>query len=250
MVTIIAHRGFSSILPENTISAFKKAVELQAEFIELDVLLTKDLVPIVIHDDSTGRTTNDFTNRYICDLEYHDIQLLDAGLWFSKEHINEKIPTLQEALQLANEKTRFFIEIKETQVTTKQKYIEIIHRILMQFPHKHIIGSFDLELLDLSLQKDPSLAICGLVETEEQLHKFLGKGFSHIGIWDQLINETTISYLKQKKITVWTFTADIESEWERLIDLQVDGIITNELMALQQHVSQKVKNLNFSIAKK
>ncbi|CAG0947487.1 partial Glycerophosphodiester phosphodiesterase, partial [Anaerolineae bacterium] len=93
---IIGHRGGSAYTPENTLSAFNHALELGADGIELDVTLTKDNVPVVIHDDKVDRTTNG--HGLVKDLMLDQIKQLDAGSWFNEKFRGEKIPTLAEVL--------------------------------------------------------------------------------------------------------------------------------------------------------
>lgn len=95
---ITAHRGLSSVAPENTLAAIQKAIELGAKSIEIDVQISKDGVPIVFHDFTVNRCTNG--QGLVQDIEYSELAKLDAGLWFSDEFENEKIPTLAEVLIL------------------------------------------------------------------------------------------------------------------------------------------------------
>jgi glycerophosphoryl diester phosphodiesterase len=93
---ILGHRGASAYTPENTLIAFQRAFELGADGIELDVTLTQDGIPIVIHDDWVDRTTNG--TGPVSDMTLEEIRQLDAGGWFNEEFRGEKIPTLEEVL--------------------------------------------------------------------------------------------------------------------------------------------------------
>lgn len=99
----IAHRGASGYAPENTLAAFKKALEFDIDVIELDVHLTKDNHLVVIHDKTVNRTTDG--KGKVADKTLAELQKLDAGN-------GEKIPTLQEVLDLVNRKALVSIEIK------------------------------------------------------------------------------------------------------------------------------------------
>ena len=96
---IAAHRGVSSLAPENTLSAFQKAAAMGCEWIEFDVQLTQDGSPVVIHDKTVERCTNGV--GIVSEMTLKELKLLDAGSWFSKEFCNETIPTLEEVLSLA-----------------------------------------------------------------------------------------------------------------------------------------------------
>ncbi|MFP4698544.1 MAG: glycerophosphodiester phosphodiesterase family protein [Eubacteriales bacterium] len=97
---IIAHRGASGIAPENTIVSFQKAIDQGAEGIELDVHLTKDEIPVVIHDETIDRTTDG--SGYIKDFTFEELNRYDAGNYFDKKFMNEKIPTLEQVLELSD----------------------------------------------------------------------------------------------------------------------------------------------------
>ncbi|WP_156684012.1 MULTISPECIES: glycerophosphoryl diester phosphodiesterase [unclassified Vibrio] len=97
MCKTIAHRGLSSQAPENTLSAFKLAVEKGSRWIEIDVQLSRDGVPVVIHDETVNRCTNG--RGLIREMTLSQLKVLDAGLWFGDKFQNEPIPTLLETLQ-------------------------------------------------------------------------------------------------------------------------------------------------------
>ena len=93
---VVAHRGYSAQYPENTVSAFEAAIDAGADMIELDVCLTKDRVPVVIHDKTLERTTDG--NGLVSELTLSKLKKLDAGSWFSPEFKGLTIPTLEEIL--------------------------------------------------------------------------------------------------------------------------------------------------------
>ncbi|WP_100065757.1 glycerophosphodiester phosphodiesterase [Miniphocaeibacter massiliensis] len=122
MKKIFAHRGSKGTHPENTFASIKEAVKVGADGIEIDVHLSKDRKLIVIHDETVDRTTNG--RGYIKDMTLEEIKELDAGSWFDEKYKDEKIPTIDELLELLNElkfKGTLNIEIK----TDKIKYRKI-----------------------------------------------------------------------------------------------------------------------------
>jgi glycerophosphoryl diester phosphodiesterase len=115
-VLIVAHRGASAYEPENTIRSFERAFKLGADFVELDVRLSKDGVLVVIHDEAADRTTNG--SGLVRSLTLNQLRLLDAGK-------GEKIPTLKEVLERFNrDEHMFFIEAKEPGL--EEKLLEAI----------------------------------------------------------------------------------------------------------------------------
>ena len=108
---IYAHRGWSAAAPENTMAAFRKALSVPyVAGLELDVQLSKDGVPVVIHDFTLGRTTTG--QGYVRNHTLKELRALDAGAWFGPEFQGERIPTLAEALALAKGRAIVNIELK------------------------------------------------------------------------------------------------------------------------------------------
>ncbi|MGE6573902.1 glycerophosphodiester phosphodiesterase [Paenibacillus xylanexedens] len=107
----VAHRGFSSIAPENTMAAFLMAMERpEVQWMELDVQLSRDGVPVIIHDFTVDRTTNG--KGLVRETDWADLQRLDAGAWKNKSYKGERIPTLSELLDRSCGRVRLNIELK------------------------------------------------------------------------------------------------------------------------------------------
>ncbi len=110
MVDVIAHRGASAYAPENTLASFSKAIELKADWFELDVHLSKDGQVVVIHDGSLERVSG--IKKTVPEMTLAEIKEADAGAWFGKAFTGERIPTLDETLALAKGRVGVYIEIK------------------------------------------------------------------------------------------------------------------------------------------
>ena len=154
---LIAHRGASAHAPENTMAAFRCAAESGAKWIEFDVHLTHDGVPIIIHDDTFDRTT-DGTGK-IADTKWADVQKLDAGNWFDPKFKGERVPHLAEVLKLALERNlRPMIEIKPCEgramATTMVTLIEA-SKIWPRDDAPPVILSFDPEVLGIASKFQP-----------------------------------------------------------------------------------------------
>ncbi|MBT2284519.1 glycerophosphodiester phosphodiesterase [Paenibacillus polymyxa] len=107
----VAHRGFASIAPENTMAAFLMAMERpEVQWMELDVQLSRDSVPVVIHDFTVDRTTNG--KGLVRETDWADLQRLDAGAWKNKSYKGERIPALSEVLDRSCGRVRLNIELK------------------------------------------------------------------------------------------------------------------------------------------
>jgi len=99
---IIGHRGAAEYAPENTLEGIHAAADMGVKWVELDVKLTKDQVPIIFHDEELERTTG--VSGLVAQTNYADIQELDAGSWFGESFIGAKIPTLEEAVDVLIER--------------------------------------------------------------------------------------------------------------------------------------------------
>jgi len=96
-IKVVAHRGAANFGPENTLRAFEKAIELGADYIELDVRETRDGHFVIMHDETVDRTTDGA--GAVADLTLADIKTLDAGAWYASEYAGERVPTLQQVIE-------------------------------------------------------------------------------------------------------------------------------------------------------
>lgn len=95
---VIGHRGAAAYAPENTIEGIHTAADMGVEWVELDVKLTRDDVPIIFHDDMLDRTTNG--SGAVAETDYEDLKQLETGSWFGDSFSGIKIPTLEEAVEV------------------------------------------------------------------------------------------------------------------------------------------------------
>jgi glycerophosphoryl diester phosphodiesterase len=157
--SIIAHRGFSSQAPENTLAAFRLAIQSGFTNIELDVQLTRDNIPIVVHDKTVDRTTNG--KGEVANLSYQDIQALDAGSWFSEKFKGEKVPSLEEVLLEIGPKAHLHIELKSVQHDLPSEVYECLQKLTTPLDHgiyeapRITITSSQLEQLKRSIKLLP-----------------------------------------------------------------------------------------------
>ena len=107
---VAAHRGFSEKYPENTMAAFRAAIEAGADEIETDVRMTADGELVLIHDDNVSRTT-DGTGK-VCEMTLAELKKLDAGVKKGKEFAGARIPTLRELLELCKEHPALTLDIE------------------------------------------------------------------------------------------------------------------------------------------
>ena len=95
---IIGHRGAAGYAPENTLDSIKTAAEMGFDWVEFDVKLTKDSVPILFHDETLDRTTNG--HGKVADTTFEEIRELEAGSWFSDGFAGVQVPSLEETIEV------------------------------------------------------------------------------------------------------------------------------------------------------
>ncbi len=111
MVMLIGHRGACGHAPENTLASLRKARELGVDWVEFDVQLARDGVPVLLHDDTLDRTTD--ATGPVADYDVRTLSGVDAGMWFQEAFRGEPVPTLEDAVQvLSAEGLRANVEIK------------------------------------------------------------------------------------------------------------------------------------------
>jgi len=153
----IAHRGASAIAPENTLAALRLAHAAGAPWVEFDAKLTRDGVPILMHDDTLNRTTDG--EGKVADINWLDIQKLDAGSWFASRFRGERVPLLAEALEVVLEQNmRLNLEIKPCPGRAKATAMVTMIETAKLWPDDRpppLISSFDEEALSIAAQLQP-----------------------------------------------------------------------------------------------
>ena len=225
-IRIIAHRGASAYAPENTLAAFRKAKELGTGWFELDVYLSGDGIPVVLHDETVDRTTDGTGN--ITEKNIGEIKLLDAGSWFGPEFAGEKIPTLDEAVAFARDNINIYIEIKDANPDLPAKILECVksHDMVKNV----VIQSFSLEQLSIIRNLHKTIAIEYLVGDymEIDLQRAASVGARSINPSFKELNADDVAQIHRLDLAVVPYTIDDPGDMERLLAMGVDGLITNK----------------------
>ncbi len=234
--TVMAHRGLSADAPENTLYAFSDAISVGADFIELDVQQTRDGVLVVMHDSNLKRTTG--VNKDIWDVDYADIQDLDAGSWFDPAYANARIPTLEETLQFVDKRAKLNIEIKPTKHgsdTLEQDVAELITRY--QYTDACYVTSFSYGSLKKVKEANPEIRTGYLMSVAYGQFYSLkyADAFSlnKVFVTSQVVNA---AHQQGKQIFAWTVNS--MSEVRSLCNLHVDSIITDDPVMVQNVISR------------
>jgi glycerophosphoryl diester phosphodiesterase len=226
---IYAHRGASAYAPENTMAAFRKALDMKAGGIELDVHLSRDGIPIVCHDDKVDRVSNG--SGLVREKTLKELKGLDFGSWFSSEYEGEKIPTLEEVLELLEDWDGILnIEIKKAAVQyegIEEKTVELLRRHNMI--DRTIISSFNHYCLLTVKKFEPSLKIgllysAGLVEPWVYAKRIGAEAIHpmYLGVVPLIAQGC-----RDNGIILNAWTADNPEHIRGLAAMGVSGIITN-----------------------
>lgn len=231
---VIAHRGDSSRAPENTLPAFQKAMDAGADMIEMDVQITTDGVPVVFHDVLLNEHTNGV--GLLSDFSLKKLRSLDAGSWFSKDFIGEKVPLLREALELTKGKMNLNIEIKAESVTEKSKD-GIEERVckeigLFEMENQVIISSFDYRVLERVKKISPSIKT-GLLFNKKQSGKLspselvqnYGSYSFHCNRWQ--LRKRWIAECRKIGVPIFVYTVNNSWAMKTLIKKGVAGIFSD-----------------------
>lgn len=228
---VIAHRGFSGEFPENTRIAFQKAIEVGSDMIELDIRFSKDGRLVVMHDATLERTTNG--EGKVADYTLKELKELDAGSKFSPRFAGEKVPTLQEILELAKDRVPVNIEMKN-QDPGRLPIEELAARALGEvkkagMERQVIFSSFYPSALERIRELDPRLWVAFLYHRHWNSisEASAGRSFSVLNLRSQFLTKSKIAKIREAGIRINVYTVNAEDELEQFVRWGVDGIITN-----------------------
>lgn len=221
---IWAHRGASALAPENTLAAFALAAAVGADGLELDIHLSHDGFPVVLHDDTLDRTTDGDGPVERWRLE--DLQELDAGSWFSADYAGETLPTLLEVLAMFAGHLRLNLEVKDARAGLA------VLDLLRDFPEADVlVSSFDRELLKVLRRAAPELPLAVLLDRDDwhralALAVELGAVAFHPRA--DLVNRPMLTACRAAGLVVNVWTVDAPDAVRRLVRLGVDGLFAND----------------------
>lgn len=229
MIKNFAHRGFSGKYPENTLLAFKKAIEFHADGIELDVQLTEDDEIVIIHDESIDRTTNG--KGLVKDYTYEELKKFDASYIYTGKFGFNKIPTLKEYFTLIkNTNIITNIELK-TSIFQYNGIEEKVYNLIKEFNFEDrvIISSFN----HYSILKMKTLAPhikCGFLTESWIINPGQYLKDNHIECYHPhfaILTHDMVKHLKKFDIEINTWTVNKEEDIRDLISKKVDILIGN-----------------------
>jgi len=237
MPLVIAHRGANRLAPENTVAAFKKALEFNVDGFENDVHMTSDGRLVVCHDDAVDRTSNG--TGLICEKTFEELRALDFGGWFAPEFAGEKIPTLEEFFELCGPLKVVNVEIKRA-VDGSIACAAAVVRMAKEMGvfDKLIVSSFDMDMLQACLAEDADTRICFLYapDNEEACEEIeddpAGFAKKHkLYAYHPFVMLVSPDYIEEchgAGIVVNPWTINQDHAMNMLCEWGADGIITDE----------------------
>lgn len=230
-VLITAHRGNSSIAPENTLPAFESAIDAKSDLVELDYYHSADGVPVVIHDSLLDRTTDaeqvlGRAKLTVSDQRLADLQKLDVGSWFDDKFAGTRLPTLLQSLAVIQPRSVTLIERKAGDAASLVKLLE--EQKLLE---KVVVQAFDFEFVAACRKISPTLALgalCGKTANIEQLKAAADTGADLI-VWNhEKLGREQVEQIHQLGKKAWVYTVDDPARARTLVSWGIDGIITNK----------------------
>ncbi|GAB6906070.1 Glycerophosphoryl diester phosphodiesterase [Desulfosarcina cetonica] len=230
----IAHRGVCARYPENTLAAFRGAIDAGAHMIELDVTLSKDRRLVVIHDETVDRTTNG--QGAVNALTLTRLQQLDAGSWFDSRFAGERLPTLAQVLDAVKGHLWVNIEIKP-EAFEKEGPIDAVERqvcdlvVAKRMRDAVLISSFEWRVLERLRLLDARIAIGLLSE---------GPADEHLGYWQKrlgafswhpdyrVLTRPQVDAVHAMGAWVFPYAVNGRIDTRGLLAMGVDGLITDD----------------------
>jgi glycerophosphoryl diester phosphodiesterase len=242
---IIGHRGAASVAPENTIAAFKRAMDDGADGIEFDVRLSRDAVPVVIHDATLKRTAA--LPNAVSSLTASELEKVDVGSWFNRrfptrarnDYAKERVPTLERTFAKVRDlRGPLYVELKSDGVADAALVTAVTALVTeFEFRDRVIVESFTLENIQLVKRIDariktvalfePKRAPLSLVSGKRLIRRAIAVGADELALHRSSVNQRLALLAKQAGLSVVVWTVDTPSWIARAGALGVNALITN-----------------------
>jgi glycerophosphoryl diester phosphodiesterase len=222
-VDLTGHRGSKVSAPENTLSALRQAISEGADYAEIDVQTTADGEVVLLHDADLMRVAS--VNRRLRDMNYHELKDIDVGSWFAPQFSNERIPTLQEAIDLARGRIKLNIELKYTwsDPNLTRKVGEIIRQ--KDFASDCVVSSLNFQAVREVKQAFPELVAGFIVFQVAGNLSRMDANFLSINAAKATPRLVRQLHARERAVHVWTVN-DFKN-FISMIEMGVDNIITD-----------------------
>ncbi len=239
-VYISAHRGSSMLAPENTIPAIERAIVDGADYVEIDVRLTADKVPVLLHDRDLRRVAGKPVP--IWELDLKEVQRLDAGSWFHPRFAGVGIPTLEEVIEVVGDRARIYLEIKPSRHTPDLTRIVVELLQEKDYVDQVLLGAMDPEVLKEARNLEPEL------RTSLFVHTAIGEPdrslLDALGLRAAITTVEDIQRAHRHGHELHVWTVNDRREMSRFIDMGVDNIITDRPEVLAELLRERAELSN------
>lgn len=238
-VSVAGHRGDIHSAPENSISSIKSAIEKGVDAVEIDVMITKDGVIVLNHDIDLRRMAGVPTN--ISDMTYEEVSQIDIGHLFSEEFIGERIPTLDQVLEIVkDEDVKLIIDIKP--YGSREQLAENVVKIIEKHEMEDVcyIQSFDYTFLQEVRNRNSHIKIGQIMYIAAGNLAELDVDFYTVN--QSMLSERFIKNARKQNRDVWVWTVNIERNMQEVLKYDIDGIITDYPEKVQSVLALKFNN--------
>lgn len=236
-IIVEGHRGYCAKYPENTLISFEAALELGVDAVEFDVWLSKDKIPIIMHDGSVERTTDG--EGHLRDKTLEEIKQLDAGKWFDKKFSGQRVPTLRETLEVLtkNSKLMLGVEIKEYTFETMDLTVKLLNEF--RCLDRCFLYCFNASIIKYSKQKY-NVTTMGypdfkMREFEPDSYKY----YDEIGISMDIMTPEFCEQFAKMGLPMHMYCADNEADVIKSIECGAKLITANDPVPLIRILNQR-----------
>lgn len=226
---VIAHRGASGHCPENTMAAFKKALDMGAKAIELDVHQTLDHELVVCHDNDLRRTGRD--RRSIRNLHWDEAKTIDVGTWFGKEFAAERLPLLSDVYDLLPPHVELHLELKKGSSLypgIEERVVDLLHK--RKVLERTLVSSFDHDALYSVRSLDGRARLgylLGLTRLPVAFKEMQELKAESLNLSIRQVTPRAIKAAKDRGFKVYVYTVNTPADRDKLKRLGADGIFCN-----------------------
>lgn len=240
-IKIYGHRGYGVGTPENSISAIKKSIDNNVDYIEIDVQRTKDRKYVLNHDKTFERVSYEkpyFINKKVSDLNYSQIETLDIGRRVSQRYAGEKVPRIEEVLDVCKNKIKINLELKEG---IDHEMIDDLMELVRKKGMKKQVFFTSLNIRDIEyIENKDSTFDTGLIYFIK-LGNYGSVDADYMIMEEREATDSNIKKLhkKGKKVIVWT--VNTQESIDKFSKMDIDGIITDYPLEVKEAVSENSK---------
>jgi len=242
---VIAHRGSSALAPENTLAAFRRAIEDGADAIELDVHLTGDGEVVVIHDSTLRRTTDG--RGKVSKKSVLEIQSLNAGAWFDTKFSSERVPTLDEVFHLIDNRIGINIEVKAD--WRKKQNLTIVDRCCAIIKKHHAdrmvtVSSFFPSFIRRVHAIQPHIATGILYHPARHIARSpveLARRLNatYLILSASRVQKRLVQHAHEYGILVGEYTVNTQRKLRRALSYEVDAIFTDDPLKITKVIAEE-----------